>query len=142
VRSASSTWKRCLSQDRKAAKDGVRRRIFCSELSDVFDNQASDEWRADLWELIRQCPNHDWLILTKRIQNVPKMVPHDWPLPNVWLGVTAGTQVGWNRDVERLTHINWLKVFNRFADWLARVGPDRCPLEAHQCASLTERSKR
>jgi protein gp37 len=99
VRSAQSTWTRCLSQDRKAAKDGVRRRIFCSELSDVFDNKAPDEWRHDLWALIRQCRNLDWLILTKRIQNVPKMAPHDWPLPNVWLGVTAGTQVGWDRDV-------------------------------------------
>jgi len=99
VRSAQSTWTRCLSQDRKAAKDGVRRRIFCSELSDVFDNKAPDEWRHDLWALIRQCRNLDWLILTKRIQNVPKMAPHDWPLPHVWLGVTAGTQVGWDRDV-------------------------------------------
>ena len=99
VRSAQSTWKRCLSQDRKAAQDGVRRRIFCSELSDVFDNQALDEWRADLWSLIKSCPNLDWLLLTKRPQNIRKMLPADWGSgwPNVWLGTTAGHQKAWER---------------------------------------------
>src|SRR3954466_7973198 len=38
-------------------------------LADVFDNQAPPEWREDLWALIRQTPELDWLLLTKRPQN-------------------------------------------------------------------------
>ena len=98
-RSAASTWKQPLAYQRKAAKDGVRRRIFCSELSDVFDNHAPTEWRADLWDLIRSCPDLDWLLLTKRPQNIRKMLPVDWRSgwPNVWLGTTAGHQKAWDR---------------------------------------------
>lgn len=70
VRTADSTWRMPLAWQRKAAAAGVRRRVF-----DVFDNQASDEWRADLWALIAKCPDLDWLLLTKRPQNIAKMLP-------------------------------------------------------------------
>jgi protein gp37 len=89
VRSAKSTWEQPRAWDRKAAKDGVGRRVFCSQLSDVFDNRASEQDRRDLWCLIADCPNLDWLLLTKRPQNVPRMQPEKWPWQNVWLGVTA-----------------------------------------------------
>ena len=99
VRSAASTWRQPLSWQRKAVKDGVRRRVFCSELSAVFDNHVPTEWRADLWDLIRSCPDLDWLLLTKRPQNIRKMLPVDWRSgwPNVWLGTTAGHQKAWDR---------------------------------------------
>jgi protein gp37 len=69
-------------------------RIFCASLADVFDNQVSPEWRVDLFALIRQCPQLDWLLLTKRPQNIKKMLPPDWGsgYQNVWLGVTAENQ--------------------------------------------------
>lgn len=99
MRSAASTWRQPLSWQRKAIKDGVRRRVFCSELSDVFDNHVPTEWRADLCDLIRNCPDLDWLLLTKRPQNIRKIVPADWGSgwPNVWLGTTAGHQKAWER---------------------------------------------
>ena len=53
---------------------GARRRVFCASLADVFDNQVPDEWREDLFELIRTTPNLDWLLLTKRPQNIVRMV--------------------------------------------------------------------
>jgi protein gp37 len=97
VRSAASTWEQALAWQRQAAKTGTRRQIFCSQLSDVFDNQAPDEWRNDLWALIKRCPDLDWL--TKRPQNIRKMLPADWGSgwQNVWLGTTAGHQKAWER---------------------------------------------
>jgi protein gp37 len=47
-----------------------RRRVFCAPLADVFDNQVPPEWRVDLFALIRECYELDWLVLTKRPQNV------------------------------------------------------------------------
>ena len=45
----------------------VRQRVFCASMADVFDNAVPVEWRMDLFKLIADTPNLDWLILTKRI---------------------------------------------------------------------------
>jgi protein gp37 len=68
--------------------------VFCSELSDVFDNKAPSAVRARLWRTIADTPRLTWLILTKRPQNFRRMLPPDWGdgYPNVWLGVTAENQ--------------------------------------------------
>ena len=91
-RSRTKTAKEPLSWDRKARAAGERRRVFCSSISDVFDNQAPDEWRADLWALIARCRALDWMLLTKRPQNITKMLPEGWPWPHVWLGTTSENQ--------------------------------------------------
>src|SRR5262249_39234855 len=96
-RSATSTWNQPLAFQRKAVRDGVRHRVFCSELSDVFDNKALESWRRDFWELVAKTPDLDWMVLSKRPQNFRKMLPADWPLPNVWVGVTGENQREWNR---------------------------------------------
>lgn len=85
-------WKQPLKWNRIAAKAGVRRRVFCASLADVFDNQAEEAWREWLWGLIQQTQALDWLLLTKRPQNIRKMLPANWGprgWSNVWLGTTA-----------------------------------------------------
>jgi protein gp37 len=57
---------------------GHRPRVFCASLADVFDNQAPSSWRTDLFELVRECRRLDWLLLTKRPQNISKMLPAEW----------------------------------------------------------------
>ena len=54
---------------------GRRQRVFCASLADVFDNQVDPAWRADLFNLIRECDQLDWQLLTKRPQNIRKMLP-------------------------------------------------------------------
>jgi protein gp37 len=41
--------------------------------------------------MIRETPNLDWLLLTKRPQNISKMLPDDWGngWRNVWLGAST-----------------------------------------------------
>src|SRR4030067_1121237 len=53
---------------------GHRQRVFCASLADVFDNEAPEGQRDRLFTLIRANPHRDWLVLTKRIGNVPGMV--------------------------------------------------------------------
>jgi protein gp37 len=76
-----------------------RRRVFCASLADVFDNQVPPEWRADLWLLIRETPELDWQLLTKRPQNIARMLPSDWSdgYPNVWFGATTENQEEFDR---------------------------------------------
>jgi protein gp37 len=86
------------------AQHGRRRRVFCASLADVFDNKADPAWREELWALIRETPNLDWLILTKRISNVAAMLPADWGdgNPNVWLGISVVNQEEADRDIPKL----------------------------------------
>lgn len=93
-RTSNENWRKPLGWNRKAARHGVRERVFCASLADVFDAEVPHRWRADLWTLIRETPNLDWLLLTKRPRNIAEMVPVDWGdgWPNVWLGTTAENQ--------------------------------------------------
>lgn len=95
-RTSPSNWSDPHRWNRKAAAAGKRERVFCASLSDVFDNAAPTDWRNDLWEVIRATPHLDWLLLTKRPQNIGKMLPRDWGTKgytNVWLGTSVENQV-------------------------------------------------
>lgn len=82
-----------------------RQRVFCASLADVFDNAVPTSWRDDLFALIEDCPDLDWLLLTKRIGNVPAMLAdlgRDALPDNVWLGATIVNQVEADRDIPKL----------------------------------------
>ena len=101
-RRRTKTWNQPRQWDRKAQETGYRPRVFCASLADVFDNEAPDEWRVDLWQVLRETPNLRWMLLTKRIGNVRKMVPDDWPFPHVGLMATIVNQEEWDRDYIKL----------------------------------------
>jgi protein gp37 len=61
-----ANWRQPLLWDREAGKAGERRKVFCASLADAFDPEAPDQWRSDLFSLIEQTSNLDWLLLTKR----------------------------------------------------------------------------
>jgi protein gp37 len=104
-RTSPARWKEPFKWDRDAAAVGVRRRVFSLSLGDFFDNQVPPEWRAEAWEVIAGCRNLDWMILTKRPQNIAKMLPGGWPWPHVWLGVTAEDQAEADRRLPILLRI-------------------------------------
>src|SRR5688572_16993416 len=50
--------------------DAVRQRVFCASLADVFESKKQQwlnmhQWRMDLFKLIEETTNLDWLLLTK-----------------------------------------------------------------------------
>ena len=95
-------WLMPIRWNKKAAKLGVRHRVFCASMSDVFErhadpdiNDVMDRCRRRLWNLIDMTPPLDWLLLTERPENVNDMMPASWfgALPgNIWMGVTAEDQ--------------------------------------------------
>jgi protein gp37 len=102
-RTSPAHWKQPLAWNRKAAANGTWPFVFCSSLADVFDNEVDPQWRADLFHLIAGTPNLVWLLLTKRIGNVEKMVGHysRWP-SNAALGATMANQEEYDRDAVKL----------------------------------------
>jgi protein gp37 len=103
-RTSVANWRQPLKWDREAAAKERRARVFCASLADVFDNQADPYWRIELFALITKTPNLDWLLLTKRPQNIAKMLPLDWGggWPNVWLGTTVENQQEASRRIPDL----------------------------------------
>lgn len=104
VRTSAANWKKPLKWNREAAAAGKRARVFCASLADVFEDKPDqpemDEWREDLFDLIELTPNLDWLLLTKRPENVMKMLPREWQpysdwggmVRNVWIGTSVENQ--------------------------------------------------
>ena len=111
------------------AEHGRRRRVFCASLADWLDNEVPIEWLVDLLDLIRQTPNLDWLLLTKRIgnwlcrlelaafhlrhdisRNDRRQATLEWiqewldgeAPANVWLGSTVVNQIEADRDIPKL----------------------------------------
>lgn len=115
-RTREGNWRLPLLWNDKAQKSGVRFKVFCASLADVFDNHKSilPQWRQDLWDLIRATPNLDWLLLTKRPQNFEKYLPDDYwgkGYSNVWLGVTVENQQEADRRIPILLNTSATKRF-------------------------------
>ena len=101
-------WRGPLKWNAEAARNGMRVRVFCASMADVFEPRAElDTWRDKLWALIEKTPQLDWLLLTKRPGYIRHVYP--WissPRQNVWLGTTAENQDWANRRVERLVRVS------------------------------------
>jgi len=103
-------WAEPLKWNRAAEREGVRRRVFCASMADVFeDREELTEHRERLWDLIVATPGLDWLLLTKRPENAPELLPPTWWVltglpPNVWIGTTVESPAYFKR-VEALRRI-------------------------------------
>lgn len=89
------------SKPRKWNRDTPGAFVFCASLADVFDNEVPPEWRADMFRLIEETPRLIWLLLTKRIGNVGKLmdaIGYAALPPNVALGATMANQEEYDRD--------------------------------------------
>lgn len=91
-----------------AASTG-RRLVFSFSLSDIFEHHEQVvPWRERFLALVEECPNLDFQLLTKRPQNVHRMVPgawlRNWP-EHVWIGTSAGTQAAMDRRAPYLSEM-------------------------------------
>lgn len=115
-------WKQPLKWNRDAELKEDRPRVFCASMADVFeDREELEPYRLRLFKLIEQTQNLDWLLLTKRPQNVKKMAPwpSKWP-NNVWLGTTVEMQ---HRAEELLPHLEAIPAKVRFVSAEPLLGP-------------------
>ncbi|AIO29493.1 phage Gp37/Gp68 family protein [Burkholderia cepacia] len=129
-RTSPENWRKPLRWNRDGTFHAIhrrRQRVFCASLSDWLDNSVPVEWRVDLLDLVRQTPNLDWLLLTKRIGNWMKLLQEasDYAFnhrrddlyawiegwlegnapANVWLGATIVNQAEADRDIPKLLEV-------------------------------------
>ena len=105
------------------------RRVFVCAHADLFHENVPDEWLDRVFEVMAMAQRHTFQVLTKRpakmfeyIKDV-SLAPTDerqrhlgpkWPLPNVWLGVSAENQECANNRIPALlatpAAVRWVSV--------------------------------
>ena len=117
-------WQEPLKWNAAAKKAGVRKRVFCASMADVFEDRADlKAARAQLFTLIDDTPQLDWLLLTKRPENIAKLMPPWWgnkTWPNVWLGTTVENQ---SYADERIQLLLQTPAAVRFVSYEPALGP-------------------
>ncbi len=106
-------WAEPLRWNAEAAHTGIRPRVFCASMADVFeDREELISHRRRLFDLIEATPAMDWLLLTKRPMNVPRLAAWGevWPA-NVWVGTTVELQ---KRADELLPHLSAIRAQVKF----------------------------
>lgn len=141
-------WRAPIRWNVRAEKEGVRERVFCASLADVFDKEVDPAWRDRLFDLIVKTPNLDWLLLTKREDHMLSEFNRLGVPKNVWAGVSVENQEAANKRIPYLvdlpcirflsmepligpvTILEWL--VNRQLDWVivgGESGPGARPMD-------------
>ncbi len=118
---------------------------FVNSMGDLFHEDCPDAWIDRVFAVMALCPQHTFQILTKRSARMREYMnssittgmigqcaidifhdlPHrlsDWPLPNVWLGVSAEDQ---RRADERRDDLGGLAAqgWTTFVSYEPALGP-------------------
>ncbi len=89
------TWNGVVREDYDSLSAPLRwkkpRKIFVNSMSDLFHELVSDDFIYAVWDVMRQTPQHNYQILTKRPEKMQDIVSNGIKdvLPNVWLGTSV-----------------------------------------------------
>jgi len=89
-----TVWNGIVREDREALSIPRRwhkpRKIFVNSMSDLFHSGVSESFILDVWKVMRETPQHNYQILTKRPDRMAEIVSNKIGqiLPNVWLGTS------------------------------------------------------
>lgn len=122
---SDAKWREPLRWNAAAEAAGERYRVFPSMCDPFEDRPELEQPRARLYQLILDTPHLDWLLLTKRPENVVGMMPPGWShFPrNVWIGTSAENQARWN---ERIPPLIAVPAFIVFVSAEPLLGPIDC----------------
>lgn len=98
-------WNRVAAAARFAGAAYKPVRVFIASLADVFDNEVPEEWRCNLWDLIDECNDLEFILVTKRAGNVAKMAPAGGFGRGVILVSTIVNQMEADRDLSKLVDL-------------------------------------
>jgi protein gp37 len=119
IKTSAANWKQPLKWNRQAKENGTRYRVFCASMADVFEDKLDqpelNDWRRELFQLIINTPHLDWQLLTKRPENVNRMIERAtgfgdsemWfhAARNVWIGTSVENQETADERIPHLLHI-------------------------------------
>jgi len=97
------------------------RKIFVNSMSDLFHEEVSEAFIVQVWQVMRETPQHNYQILTKRPDRMARFVANLLPdvLPNVWLG----TSVEDAETADRIAALRQAPAAIRFISFEPLIGP-------------------
>lgn len=102
VIASDAMWREPRRWNLEAVAAGERRRVFCASLADVGEDRLDlVEPRERLSRLILETAHLDWLLLTKRIENMARLFPRE-VLERSWVGTTVEDQQRADERIKRL----------------------------------------
>ena len=123
VRKRTKTpWRQVPGWNAEARLHRTPARVFCASLADVFEDETGpNAWRPDVWQVIRENVWLDFQLLTKRPENIERMLPDDWGrgYRNVWLG----TSIEDNRVADRGPILTAVPAIVHFVSYEPAIGP-------------------
>lgn len=135
ILTSARNWDEPVAWNRRAEKNREFESVFCASLADVFEDRPElVEWRDALFQLISKTPMLLWMLLTKRPENINRMLP-EWFKEEHWKNIAVGTSVE-NQDVadERIGHIIKVPARWRFLSCEPLLGPIDLDLSRNICA--------
>lgn len=96
------------------------RKIFVNSMSDLFHEIVSDDFILSVWRVMRETPQHNYQILTKRPERLHELISAliGDVLPNVWLGTSIE-----NAEVaHRIEHLRKAPAAVRFISFEPLIG--------------------
>jgi protein gp37 len=93
--------------------------VFVNSMSDLFHAKVPIGFVRDVFDVIRETPQHTYQVLTKRSLRLSRMADKlDWP-ENLWMGVSVE-----NADyLERVDHLRSVPASVRFLSCEPLLGP-------------------
>lgn len=97
------------------------KRIFVNSMSDLFHPTVPDAFIQRVWEVMAQCPQHHFQILTKRPERMAALFAEQTisVLSNAWVGTSVENQA----VVERVRHLTAIRGATLFVSFEPLIGP-------------------
>ncbi len=72
-------------------------KIFVCSMSDLFHDRVPDSYIKQIFQIMNECPQHTFQILTKRTQRMKELASQLHWTDNIWLGVTVESEPYYHR---------------------------------------------
>lgn len=106
-------------------------KVFVCSMADLFHDDVSFEFTHEIWDVMKSCPQHTFLVLTKRPEKMKEALERIYSLQrfgwakgfwnHVWLGVTAENQEQADKRIPILLQISAAKRFVSVEPMLSEV---------------------
>ena len=86
------------------------KRIFLNSMSDTFHEAVKIEWQVEMLKAMRDNPQNQYQVLTKRTKGMLEYLKAVEPMPHVWIGFSAEDQDCFDKrwaDVKHLAEMGW-----------------------------------
>lgn len=94
-------------------------RFFVNSMSDLFHEDMPDEYLDQIFDIIKNTPQHTYQILTKRAENMFEYFQNHNVPDNVWLGVTVEN----SSYIYRIDILRKIKSTIKFVSFEPLIGP-------------------